>query len=119
GASHVHRAEQQCLDLIANLFGAKLLEETSVEVSCVVDQHVNAAELPDGTFDRSLSILGTGNVELRSQQVVMVANRCRDLLGIAAGRNNGVSSGQDGLRNVDAHTSACAGDEPNWLHGHA
>jgi hypothetical protein len=48
-----------------------------------------------------LSILRTGNVERHGQQVVMVANRCRDLLGIAAGRNDCVASGEGRLRDID------------------
>ena len=39
-------------------------------------------------------------------------------LGIAAGRDDGVAGGQRRLRDVDAQTTACAGDEPNLLVSH-
>src|SRR6185503_15059744 len=40
-ASHIHRAEQQRLDLIAYIFRAQLLEEAGEEVSRVVEQDVD------------------------------------------------------------------------------
>jgi hypothetical protein len=46
GASHIHRAEQERLDLIANLFRAELLEETGEEVARVVDQPVATTASP-------------------------------------------------------------------------
>ena len=81
GAGDVHRAEQQRLDLVADLIGAEFLEEAGVEVAGVVDQDVDAAEPRDGGLDRGLRVLGAGDVELHGQQVVVVADRRRDLPG--------------------------------------
>jgi hypothetical protein len=63
GASDVHRAEQQRVELIADLFGAQLLEEAGEEVARVVDQNIDSAELRDRGIDRRLRILWTGDVE--------------------------------------------------------
>ena len=63
GASDVHRAEQQRVELIADLFGAQLLEKAGEEVAGVVDQNVESAELRDGGLDCCLRILWTGDVE--------------------------------------------------------
>ena len=119
GAGDVHRAEQQRLDLVADLFGAEFLEEAGVEVARVVDQHVDPAEPRDGGLDRGLGVLGAGDVELHGEQVVVVADRRRDLRGIAAGGDDGVAGGQGGLGDVDAQATARAGDEPNLLVSHA
>ena len=118
GASDIHRAEQQRLDLIADLFGAQLLEEAGEEVARVVDQDVDSAELRDGGLDGRLRILRAGDVELDGQQVVVVAHRSRDLRRIAAGGDNGVAGGQGGLGDVDAQASTSAGDEPHFLFSH-
>ena len=75
--------------------------------------------LADGGLDRRLGIFGAGDVELHGQQVVVVAERRGDLLGVAAGGDDGVAGGQRSLGDVDAQAAACAGDEPNLpvLHG--
>ena len=116
--SDVHRAEQQRLDLVADLFGAELLEKTGVEVAGVIDQDVDPTELADGRLDCGLGVLGVGHVELDAQQVVVVSDRRRDLPGVAAGGDDGVAGGQCGLGDVDAQATACAGDEPNLLVNH-
>ena len=100
GAGDVHRAEQQGLDLVADLIGAEFLEEAGVEVARVVDQHVDAAEPADGGLDRGLGVLGAGDVELHGQQVVVVAERRSDLRGVAAGGDDGVAGGQRSLGDV-------------------
>ncbi len=76
-----------------DLFGAELLEEAGEEVARVVDQDVDAAELRDGGLDGSLRVLGTSDVELEGQQVVVGADRRRDLRSIAASGDNGVTGG--------------------------
>ena len=63
GASDVHRAEQQRVELITDLFGTQLLEEASEEVARVVDQNIDSAKLRDRGIDRRLRILWTGDVE--------------------------------------------------------
>ena len=109
---------KQRLDLIADLFGTEFLEEARVEVASVVDQDVDAAELPDSGLDRGLGVLGTGDVELHGQQVVVFADRRRDLPGVAAGGDDGVAGLQCGLGDIDAQATACAGNEPNLLVSH-
>ena len=49
----------------------------------------------------------------------MCSERGGDLLGVAAGGDDGVTGGQGGLGDVDAHAAAGAGDEPNLLVTHA
>src|SRR5256885_2786549 len=41
--------------------------------------------------------------------------RSRDLRTVAAGGDDRVPGGQDGLGDVDTQAPACAGDEPNFL----
>ena len=48
----------------------------------------------------------------------MRADRRGDPLGVAAGGHDRVSGGQRGLRDVDAHAAAGAGDEPDLLVAH-
>ena len=62
GARDVHRAEQQRLDLIADLLRTEFLEEASEEVACVVYEDVEATELRDGGLDGRLRVLRAGNV---------------------------------------------------------
>jgi hypothetical protein len=110
-ASHIHRAEQQRLDLIAYIFRAQLLEEAGEEVSRVVEQDVDSAELRDGGVDCRVRVLWAGDVESDCQQVVVVAQRRHDLRRIAAGGNNGVTGSQGGLGSVDAQTSTSSGNK--------
>src|SRR4029453_4490373 len=118
GASDIHRAEQQRLELIADLFRAELLEEAGEEVARVIDQDVESAELRDGGLDCCLRIQWAGDVEFVCQEVVMVAPRGRDLRRIAPRGDNGVASCQDGLGDVDSQASPSAGDEPHLLSSH-
>jgi hypothetical protein len=118
GASDIHRAEQQRLELIADLFRAELLEEAGEEIPRVVDQDVDPAELSDGGLDCSLGVLRAGDVELDCQQAVVVADRRRDLRAIAAGGHDRMPGGQDGLGGVDAQAPACAGDQPHFFLSH-
>jgi hypothetical protein len=48
----------------------------------------------------------------------VVTDRSRDLCSIATGGDNSVAGGQGSLGDVDAQTSASAGDEPNFLFSH-
>jgi hypothetical protein len=118
GASDIHRAEQERLDLIADLFGTQLLEEAGEEVARVIDQDIKSAELCDSGFDCCLRIRWTGDVEFGCQQVVMDAHRGRDLRSIAPGGDNGVASCQDGLDDVDSQASTGTGDKPHLLSSH-
>ena len=104
--------------MVADLFGAELLEEAGVEVARVVHQDVDPAKLPDGGLDRGLGVLGVVDIELDGQQVTVVADRRRDLRRVAAGGDDGVAGGQGGLGDVNAQATACAGDEPNLPVGH-
>ena len=69
--------------------------------------------------DGGLGVGGVGDVELDDQEVVVLADRRADLLGVAAGGDDRVTGGQGGLGDVDAHAAAGAGDEPNLLVSHA
>jgi len=66
-ASDVHRAEQQRVELIADLVRAQLLEEAGEEVARVVDQNINSAKLCDRGLDRRLRILWTRDIEFGCQ----------------------------------------------------
>jgi hypothetical protein len=118
GASDIHRTEQERLDLMANLFWAEFLEEAGEEITRVVDQNVDSAELRDGGLNGRLRILRACHIELDGQQVVVVAYPGRDLRSIAASGDNGVAGGQGGLGDVDPQASASAGDEPHSLFTH-
>jgi hypothetical protein len=118
-ASDVHWAEQQRLDLVADLFGTEFLEEAGVEVAGIVDQDVDPAELGDGGCDRGLGVLA------RRVTSSLIANRSSwwpiaavTLAGSRPVAINRVASGQRCLGNVEAQATACAGDEPNFLVSH-
>ena len=117
-ARDVHRADQARRELALHLLGRQLLEVAGVEAGGVVDQHVDAAEAVDGRLDRRLGVLRAGDVELDDQQVVRVAERLRDGVGVAAGGDDVVAGGQRGLGDVDAHAASGAGDEPGLLASH-
>jgi hypothetical protein len=48
----------------------------------------------------------------------VVADRRRDLRIVAAGGDDRVAGGLDGLGDMKTQAPACAGDEPNFLHTH-
>ncbi len=119
GAGHVGRAEQVRLDLRPEVLRSDLLEEPGLEVSGVVYQHVDTAEPLDGGLDGCARGGGIGDVEVDDQQVVVLAQRGRDVVGPACGGDHRVTGGQGRLGDVDAQTAASAGDEPNLLLAHA
>lgn len=53
--------------MIADLFWAEFLEEAGEEITRVVDQNVDTAELHDGGLNGRLRILGACHVELDGQ----------------------------------------------------
>lgn len=114
-AGEVDRAEQGGLDLRPEVPWADLLEEAGVEVARVVDQDVEASE----PFDRRVhGRAGVGDVELDGEEVVVLAQDCRDSLGFAGGGDDDVPSRECRLGDVDAHAAAGACDEPDLLVGH-
>ena len=58
-----------------------------------------------------------GDVEPGDEQVVRVAERLGDGVGVAAGGHDVVAGGQRGLGDVDAQAAAGAGDDPGLLLG--
>jgi hypothetical protein len=118
GAGDVHRADQSRRDLPLHLLGGRLLEVAGVEVGGVVDQHVDAAEALDGRLDRRLGVLWAGDVELDHQQVVRLAERSPDGVGVPAGGDDGLAGGGGSLGNIEAHAAAGAGNEPHLLLTH-
>ena len=118
GAGDVHRAEQVRLDLGAHLRGADLFEVAGVEVAGVVDQHVDATEPLDRRIDGRLGRGGVGDVERHRQQVVVLAERGGDGVGVAGGGNHRVAGGERSLGDVDAHAAGGASDEPDLLVSH-
>jgi len=103
---------------MASLLGTELLEEAGVEITGIVDHDVDPAEFGDGVCDRGVCVLKAGDVELDSQQVLMAADRRRDLGRIATGGDNRVAGGQRCLGKVEAQATARAGDEPNLFVSH-
>ena len=95
-----------------------LLEEPSVEVAGVVDQHIDASEPLHGSLHGRLGVGGIGDVELDGQQILMGADGSADPFGVAAGGNHGMPSGKGSRGNVDAHPAPRAGDEPDLLVSH-
>jgi hypothetical protein len=110
--------EQGGLDLGPEVLGADLLEEPSVEVTGVVDQHIDAAEPLHGSLHGRLGVGGVGDVELDGQQVGVGAEGSADPLRVAAGGDHSVAGGEGGLGDVDAHPAPRAGDEPDPLVSH-
>ena len=101
------------VDLVSDLFGTEFLEEAGIEVAGIVHQDVDPAEFGDGGCDRSMGVLEAGDIELDCQQVVVVANRSRDLDGLATGGDDRVTSGQRCLSNVEAQTTARTDHAPH------
>ena len=117
-ACHVHRPDQIGGQLPLDLLGRQLLEEAGIEVAGVVDEHVDAAEALERRPHRRLRGREARDVELDDQQVVRLAERRTDRLGVAAGRDDGMAGGECGLGDVHAHAAAGAGDEPDLLLTH-
>src|SRR5688572_22479929 len=97
GASDIHRAEQERLNLIADLFRAEFLEEAGEEIARIVDQNVNSSEFRDGGLNGRLRVLWPSHIELDGQQVVVIAHRGGDLRRLAASGDDGVAGRQGGL----------------------
>ena len=87
GTSYVHGAKQQSLDLISHLLRAELFEESGVEVSGIVDEHIDSPEFLYCLVHCAPSILKAGDVELEREQVGVIANCSLDLVWIAPGRD--------------------------------
>jgi hypothetical protein len=118
GARDVHRPDKVCRQRPLDLLRRQLLEETGIEVSCVVDQHVDPAEAVDRGLHGRLRRRQARDVELDDEQVGSFADRFGHGLGVAAGRDDCVGGGERALRDVDAHAAAGARDEPNPLVSH-
>ena len=114
-AGDVDRAEEGGLDLRPELLRGELLEEPGVEIAGVVDQHVDPAEPVHGRLDGGLSAGGIGDVKSDDEEVVVCSEHGADLLEVAAGGDDGVTGGQGGFGDVDAHAPAGAGDEPDTV----
>ena len=89
-----------------------------MEVAGVVDEHVDAAEVVDGGLHRDLGRNEARDVEFDDEQVVGLADGVGHRLGISAGRDDCVASAERGLSDVDTHTSAGTGDQPDLLVSH-
>ena len=118
GPGDVHRAEQVGLDLGSHLGGADLFEVAGVEVAGVVHQHVDPPEPIDRRVDGRVDGGRVGDVELHREEVVVVAERGGDGVGVAGGGHDGVPGGEGGGGDVDTHAAGGAGDEPDLLVGH-
>jgi hypothetical protein len=73
------------------------------------------------TAASTAALAAAGSVTSRSttSQVVVLAQRGRDVVGPACGDDHRVTGGQGRLGDVDAQTAASAGDEPNLFLAHA
>jgi hypothetical protein len=111
-AGDVHRPDQAGRELPLHLLGGQLLEVAGVEVRGVIDEHVDAAKPFDGSPDSRIGLLLARNVKPDGKQVVGVADRAGDHLGVAAGGHDVVAGGQRGLGEVDAHAAPGTRDEP-------
>src|SRR5439155_23284431 len=118
GAGDVHRADEACRQLPLDLLRCQLLEVARIEVGGVVDEHVDAAESIHGGLHRGLRVLRAGDVQLDDEQVAGLADSLRHGVGVAAGGDDCVPSGQGSLGEIYAHSTACAGNKPNVLISH-
>src|SRR2546422_5644659 len=114
----IHRADEVGGELLLDVVGRQLFEEAGVEVASVVDQDVDVAEPVDGSPHGSLRIGKAGHVQLYHQQVSRLAHRRLHGLGVPAGGDDHVAGGQSRIRDIDAHSTAGASDEPNSLSSH-
>src|SRR6185503_20614276 len=88
------------------------------KVTSVVNQDIDSAKLRDGSLDCFLCIRWASDVEFDCQQIIAPAEYSRDLCSIATGGDDGVAGGQGRFGDIDAQTSASAGNEPNFLFRH-
>ena len=101
-----------------DLLRRQLLEVARIKVGGVVDEHVDAAEAVDGGLHRCLGVRGAGDVQLDDQQVLRLADGPGHRVGVASSCDDRVPGGQRGPGNIDAHPTARAGNEPNFLISH-
>ena len=59
--------KNQSLDLVSDLVGRELLEESGVEVAGIVHQDVDPAKRGDGSCDSCLSLVEAGDIEFDRQ----------------------------------------------------
>ena len=64
-------------------------------------------------LDGGLGAGGVGDVKSYDDEVVVCSEHGGDLLGVAAGGDDGVTGSQGGLGDIDAHAATGAGDEPD------
>lgn len=96
----------------------QLLEETGVEVACVVDEHVDVTEAVDRRPHCRLRGREARNLELDHKQVVRRADGIGHGVGSATCGDDRVSGRERRLRDLDAHAATGARDEPNLLIAH-
>ena len=116
-AGDVDGSEHGGFDLRPEVLRGDLLEEAGVEVARVVHQDVDPGEPVHGGLDSGRGGRWVGDVQRDGQQVVVLAHSAGDLLRVTSGGHDGMACGQRRLRDVGAHASAGAGDEPDLLLG--
>jgi transcriptional regulator with XRE-family HTH domain len=117
-AGHIQRAEEVGLHLLAQLVLAGHFKEAGIEVTGVVDEHINAAEARDGDLGGGDGCCRVGDIEGQGEEVLVLAECLGDLRGVAGGGDDGVAGGEGRLGHVDAHAAGGAGDEPDVVaHG--
>jgi len=119
---HLQQAEYIGLELGADVFLARLLEEAEMAVARVVDQHIDPAEALGRRCNRGLRLLGLGDVEIDGQQPIadrvgpLGADRLGQAFAVARGRDHLVTGLQRRFRDLGAEAAAGAGNEPCLRH---
>ena len=111
---HRDQAEHVGLELRAYLVVLALLDRGHVAVACVVDEHVDRAELRLGLLDGVGHLRRLRHVQRQSQRVVgkfggNVLNTCS----ITRGDDGAAATLEDDARYLAAEACGAAGDEPD------
>src|SRR6266699_5681053 len=115
GAGDIHRPDEERPQLPVYLLRRQLLEVAGKEVAGIVDQHVDAAEPVDGGPRRRRGVGAVCDVQLEDQQVTRLSHGLGYGVGVPAGGHDGVTCGQGGLDEIDAHATAGTSNKPNLL----
>ena len=110
---HVERPEEVGLHLCPELAIADLFEVAGVEVAGIVYERVDPSEPLDRRVSGGLSGGRVRDVERDGQKVVVLAEGCGHLGGVAGGSDDIVARIQSRPSQVDAHAARGPGDQPD------
>src|SRR6267154_788647 len=114
----VHDTKEIGLKLGAEILNGRVLNRGKVPIASVVDQHIEAAEDVNGQLDGRDRCTLIGDIQRDGAQVVAVTlNQIGELLWIAGGGDQLVSSCEDGLSDRPTQPPSASRDQPYLCHG--